>query len=524
MFKIIIKRAKKITFALIWYMKKSGTIFFIIFFCLSCFSHARNFAAPKHEYRAVWLTVIENLDWPSEQTAVPFSEDMQKNELRNILDSLKALNVNCVMLQTRVRGDLIYPSRLEPFSYLFTGVPGSSPGYDPLAFAIEECHKRGMQLHAWVVTLPLGKDEHIAMLGEKALPHRDRDLCTRYGGAWYMEPGNPATSAYITGIVKEIVSNYDIDGIHLDYVRYPDKTDGYPDTELFRKYGGGLSLAQWRRSNITRIVRDVYACVKSVKPWVRVSCAPLGKYDNLTRYGSMGWDALNTCYQEAQEWLREGVMDILFPMLYFKGNHFYPFVRDWQENACGRHVVPGIGIYRLLPEYGGWDKSEISRQLFTSRAAGCAGTAVFRSSHLTGNVSGVCDVYFLAYRYPALVPPMTWHGSSVEPPCGLAVEPVEYGYRIRWNKVEPASGLPAVRYNVYVCYGDSVDTDDPKNLLSVMQDSAVCEWRCRKAPQITFAVTAVDAYGVESEPVEACCVINALQRESFLGSPVKAGW
>ena len=326
---------------------------------------AQNASAPKYEYRAVWLTTIENLDWPKSLVKSKEDVERQQKELCVILDSLHELNINTVLLQTRVRGDVIYPSSIEPFSHVLTGVEGKSPGYDPLAFAIEECHKRGMQLHAWLVTLPLGKDEHIKRQGKQALSRKRKELCTHYKGAWYMEPGNPGTAEYIVELVEEIVSKYDVDGIHLDYVRYPDRTNGYPDSALYRKYSKRMSLADWRRSNITAIVELVYKSVKAKKPWVRVSSAPLGKYDDLTRYSSLGWDAYNAVYQEAQKWMKDGVMDALFPMLYFNGNNFYPFVLDWCENSYGRHIVPGVGIYRLSPQYGGWDEIEIERQFRT---------------------------------------------------------------------------------------------------------------------------------------------------------------
>ena len=175
-------------------MNNIRTIIFLLLLLFSGTVKAQHPAPPKYEYRAVWLTVIENLDWPKSVACTPQDAENQKRELAAMLDTLQAMKVNTVLLQTRVRGDLIYPSAIEPFSHLFTGVVGQSPGYDPLAFAIEECHKRGMQLHAWIVTMPLGKDEHIALMGNKALPRRRRSLCSHYDGAWYMEPGNPATS------------------------------------------------------------------------------------------------------------------------------------------------------------------------------------------------------------------------------------------------------------------------------------------------------------------------------------------
>lgn len=478
-------------------------------------------ASPKYEYRAVWVTVIENLDWP--RTVARDSEgiERQKAELLSLLDSLQAMHVNTVLLQTRVRGDLIYPSRIEPFSYLFAGATGKDPGYDPLAFAIEECHKRGMQLHAWIVALPLGKDNHIQRQGKQALPRRRRDLCTHYGGQWYMEPGNPATADYIVELVKEVVSNYDIDGLHLDYIRYPDRTAGYPDAALHRKYGKGLPLAEWRRRNVTEIARAVYRCVKELKPWVRVSSAPLGKFDDLTRYSSLGWNAYDAVFQDAQGWMRDGIMDILFPMLYFKGNNFYPFVLDWQENSCGRHIVPGVGAYRLLDEYGGWSPIELERQMNTSRTAGTAGTAMFRAEHLVGCAY---DAYCRVYDKPAFVPPMDWgKGSAPSSPEILFTERNDSVMSLRWSAVHGAVGEPPVRYNVYGSLGDSVDTSNIDNLLAASLTDCSFEWHCRTFSPLTVAVTAVDAYGRESAPA----VVARGDEDSFVEElllPEQAVW
>ena len=477
--------------------------------------------SPKYEYRAVWVTVIENLDWP--RTIAGDSEGVarQKAELIALLDSLQAMHVNTILLQTRVRGDVIYPSAIEPFSYLFAGKTGKSPGYDPLAYAIEECHKRGMQLHAWIVTLPLGKDSHVYRQGKQALSRRRADLCTHYGGQWYMEPGNPQTADYIVQLVKEVVSNYDIDGLHLDYIRYPDRTAGYPDAALYRKYGKGLTLSDWRRKNITTIARAVYACVKELKPWVRVSCAPLGKFDDLTRYSSLGWNAYDAVYQDAQGWLRDGIMDILFPMLYFKGNNFYPFVLDWQENSHSRHIVPGIGTYRLLPEYGGWSSLELERQMRTSRSAGTAGTAMFRAEHVVG-----CgyDAFTRVYHKPAFVPPMEWGaGSAPQAPQAVLAQRNDSLMSISWGAVHAADGEPPVRYNVYGSLGNSVDIENIDNLLASSLATTSFVWRCRTFSPLTLAVTAVDAYGRESAPAVVVSDDERFQHEITLPEPTTWG-
>lgn len=504
-------------------MRYVKILFISFLFLFACALQAQQAGVPKYEYRAVWLTTIENLDWP--KTLVKSSADIarQQQELCAVLDSLKELNVNTVLLQTRVRGDVIYPSGIEPFSHVLTGVEGKNPGYDPLAFAIEECHKRNMQLHAWIVTMPLGKDVHIARQGKMALSRKKRDLCTYYRGAWYMEPGNPKTKDYLVEIVKEIVEKYDVDGIHLDYIRYPDRTAGYPDASLHKKHGKGHSLAAWRRDNITRIAREVYESVKSVKPWVRVSCAPLGKYDNLTRYNSLGWDARNAVFQEAQNWMRDGIMDILFPMLYFNGNNFYPFVRDWQENSYGRHVVPGIGIYRLVPEYGGWPVVEIKRQMETSRTAGTAGTAMFRTAHVLDNTVGGRELFAAMYNTPALVPPMDWCGEKPASPLLCKTELAEHTVTVEWNAVKNVDGQPAVRYNVYAAVGDTVDVNDIRNLLVASLSDTVYSWKCRTGAPLSVAVTAVNCYGVESDPVTTLFRVKSQLLET-VSLPEPQGW
>lgn len=493
-----------------------------LFFLLQSFSYARDY--PKYEYRAVWLTTIENLDWPRTLAVSPSSVEKQKQELCTLLDSLKMLNVNTVLLQTRVRGDVIYPSRIEPFSHVLTGVEGKHPGYDPLAFAVDECHKRGLQLHAWIVTMPLGKDDHIKRQGKLALSRKRKELCTRYNGAWYMEPGNPATDEYIVALVKEIVNGYDVDGIHLDYIRYPDRTKGYPDGQLHHRYGGGRSLASWRRSNVTRMARAIYSCVKELKPWVRVSCAPLGKHDDLSRYSSLGWNAHDAVFQDAQAWLREGIMDILFPMLYFKGNNFYPFVRDWQENSYGRHIVPGIGVYRLQPQYGGWPKLEIERQLSTSREAGTHGTAMFRTAHLVGDAGGSLALYSKLYPAPALVPPMDWASPAPDAPDGFEAVRTSGGVELRWKTSATEDGMPSIRYNVYGALNDTVDVASARNLLASSLDSVSYSWQCRTSAAMSVAVTAVNAFGVESSPAVLVLPSESGSAVSELTLPELSGW
>lgn len=148
-------------------------------------------AQPKHEVRAAWLTALYGLDWPCTRAVSPQSIRKQKEELVDILDKLKAANFNTVLFQTRTRGDVLYPSSIEPFNSILTGKSGGNPGYDPLAFAIEECHKRGMECHAWMVTIPLGNRKHVASLGNRSVTKRMKDICVPYKNEYFLNPGHP---------------------------------------------------------------------------------------------------------------------------------------------------------------------------------------------------------------------------------------------------------------------------------------------------------------------------------------------
>ena len=216
-------------------------------------------------------------------------------------------------------------------------------------------------------------------------------LCVRHGDSWYLDPGQPGTADYLASLCREIAANYDVDGIHFDYIRYPENAVKFNDAASYRKYGKRQNKADWRRSNMTRCVRAMYRAVKAAKPWVKVSSSPVGKFSDLSRYPSYNWNAYSAVHQDAQGWLREGIQDMLFPMMYFRGNHFYPFAIDWKENDYGRPVVPGLGIYFLSPEEKDWPLEDITRELYFTRSLDLGGQAFFRYAYLNDNHKGLFD-------------------------------------------------------------------------------------------------------------------------------------
>lgn len=467
-------------------------------------SSAFGYSFPKHEIRAVWITTLDGLDWPTAQATGKKGIEKQKQELCHILDRLKQANFNTVLLQTRIRGDVIYPSLYEPYTASLTGETGKNPGYDPLRFAIEECHKRGMELHAWIVTIPVGSVQQIKSRGTKSVVRKKPSICKLYQNAWYLDPGNPQTDDYLAGIVREIVSQYDVDGINFDYIRYPEQAEKFPDKDTYAQYGRGKNKHQWRRDNITRIVQRLHNEIKSVKPWVKVSSSPIGKYNDTNRYSSHGWNAYKTVYQDAQQWLEMGIHDVLFPMMYFQDNQFYPFVLDWKENDNGKWIVPGLGIYFLNHKTANWTINDIVRQLYFLRNIQADGQAYFRSCFLLDNTQGIFDElqsYF--YLIPAVVPPMTWT-DSIAP--ATPTEPVftslERGVHLQWKA--SSDNLSPVYYRIYASDAYPVNIDNPANLIHARIEDTQYTFLPEFPWQEPFywAVTAVDRCGNESLPLE----------------------
>ena len=465
-------------------------IIFILFH-LAVASYGQSFYAvnpnPKYEVRAVWLTTIGGIDWPHSYAQSERSAEKQKEELRAILDRLQKANINTVLLQTRIRATTIYPSQYEPWDGCLSGFPGKSPGYDALQFAIDECHKRGMEVHAWVVTIPVGKWNSY---GCRQLRKRFPRLIKRIDQDGYMDPEATQTGCYLAEMCREIVQRYDVDGIHLDYIRYP-------ETWKFRI---GKDQA---RGNITRIVEKIHQAVKKEKPWVKMSCSPIGKFDDLSRYWSHGWNAYTKVAQDAQAWLKDGLMDELFPMMYFRGDQFFPFAIDWKEHSYGKIIAPGLGIYFLDPKEGKWNISDITSELYHLRNIG-EGHAFFRNTFLLDNHQGVYDFVTAHFnRYPALVPPMTWESNKrPQQPVTLCIEENEGTTTLRWdNSLQYEDGTaiktPSIYNNVYASKEYPVDVHDARNLILTRTTRRQLTTRTGNTPTY-YAVTTTDGFGNES--------------------------
>ena len=473
---------------------------------------------PLRETRAVWLTTIGGLDWPRIWVTDASSRERQKEELVRILDNYQRANINTVIFQTRVRAALLYPSKIEPWEMSLTGIPGQSPGYDPLAFCIDECHKRGMELHAWVVCIPIGTKQRQNGYGAASLIRKHPELVkTAKGGEMFMIPGKPETADYIASICQEIVENYDVDGISLDYIRYPESTFNYSDDELYPR-ASNLSKAEWRRENITRIVRRVHDVVKPIKPWVKLSSSPIGKYADTRRYSAGGWNCYNAVWQDPKLWLRENLQDMLFPMMYFRENHFYPFLFDWLEHSYGHPVAPGLAVYMLDPREGKWVLNDVRAQMHTSRNSKIGGMILYRAKFLNDNHKGIyktsCQEFF---PYPALPPRMIWSSDTIAPlpPRNLKCE----NGVLSWTEGNHQNEESYTYYNIYGSNFYPVDVTKAENLLQARVLSTQFELTGRATSRRYYAVCASDRFGNQSKAAQEQNVMTSLPPSTDAWNP-----
>ena len=331
------------------------------------------------ELRGVWVATVNNIDWPSRKG---MTVDEQKTELRAMLDRFAELRLNAVFLQVRPMADALYPSQYEPWSEFLTGQIGGDPGYDPLAFAVEEAHARGIELHAWFN--PFRGNVQTTL---RSYP---------YGRFVWMDPGDPVVRQRGLDVVSDVVRRYDIDGVHMDdyFYPYPEKDLPFPDDDTYAQYGAGMSRSEWRRDNINRFVQELYTTVKSIKPNIEVGISPFGIWRPGHPRQIQGFDAYEKIYADSKLWLRKGWVDYLAPQLYWqidKREQSFPALLHWwtRQDKLGRGIVAGMAIYRA-DRYG---TAEFARQIeLVRKDRGAVGFILFSAKRLMNDTAGLNPV------------------------------------------------------------------------------------------------------------------------------------
>lgn len=384
--------------------------------------------ALAREFRGVWVATVGNIDWPS-KPGLPADE--QKRELLAILDKCVALKLNAVVFQVRPMADALYESQLEPWSEFLTGTMGKSPGYDPLRFAVEEAHKRGLELHAWFnpyrARVPAAKSEATKDHITATRP----DLAKPYGKHYWMNPTHKEVQDRSLTVIKDVVTRYDVDGIHVDDYFYPyeeldanKKPIPFPDDDTwaaYQKSGGKLARDDWRRDAVNAFVKRMYLETKRLKPWVKVGISPFGIWRPGHPEGIAGLDQYAKLYADAKLWFNEGWVDYFTPQLYWpiaQEKQSFPKLLDWWagENTKKRHLWPGLYTGRVTGAEKGWPAKEVADQIALTRKRKADGAVHFSMKALLKNPGGVADELAKVYAEPALVPESPWL-TDAKPPA-----------------------------------------------------------------------------------------------------------
>lgn len=378
----------------------------------------------QREFRGVWVATVSNIDWPS-RPGLPTQQ--QKDELLAILDRAAALHLNAVILQVRPAADALYPSKLEPWSEYLTGVQGKAPFpyWDPLAFAVAEAHKRGLELHAWINPY---RARHPSARSPNSSDHisvTHPELVRRYGTHLWMDPGEPAVREHTIAVILDIVRRYDIDGVHMDDYFYPySENDAagrkipFPDSESYSRYraaGGTLARDDWRRENVNQLVHETYVAIKAAKPWVKFGVSPFGIWRPGYPARIKGFDAYAELFADSRKWLAEGWVDYFTPQIYWpigKPDERYPLLLHWwaQQNPLHRNLWIGNYPGRVTGRANGWPASEILDQIAMTRAEpGVTGNVHFSMKSFMPGADNLAERLVAGpYRLKALVPASPW--------------------------------------------------------------------------------------------------------------------
>ncbi|MDB4582235.1 family 10 glycosylhydrolase [Draconibacterium sp.] len=443
---------------------------------------------PKYEFRAVWVATVVNIDWPSEPG---LTTKEQQKEIIKILDMHQKLGINAVIFQVRPSADAFYQSELEPWSMYLTGTPGLAPEpyYDPLEFWIQECHKRNMELHAWLNPYRVAQDAEQPLAGNH-IAFKHPDWILKYGEKLYFDPGIPEARDFVIQVVKDIVTRYDVDAIHFDDYFYPyPLEEEFPDTTSFTLNNRGFAIeskSDWRRDNVNTTIKRLNEEIKSIKPWVKFGISPFGVWRNSTddpigsntQAGATNYDHL---YADVIKWQEEGWIDYLLPQLYWQIGHplvdFDLLANWWKEHSYGRAMYVGQAPYRINPESTTieWtEPNQIPKQIKILRnIPEIAGSAYFSSKHFNRNLLGFQDSLKLnIYRKPAIVPPMQWI-DDIPPKSVSKIK--KKGKNVRWKTIDTEDEMDKPkRFVVYLNEsGKEFDQNNSENMYQISSDTKI---------------------------------------------------
>jgi uncharacterized lipoprotein YddW (UPF0748 family) len=422
---------------------KQCALFLAFLFCV-CADAARtnnissDLIPPKidREFRGAWIAVVSNIDWPSKPG---LTTEQQKAELRALIQKAADLRLNAVLFQVRPACDAVYNSTIEPWSEFLTGEMGKPPApfFDPLHFAIQEAHARGIELHAWFNPYRAG---FIASktVSPKHIRNTQPKLVRAYGNLFWLDPGDAAVQNHTARVILDVVRRYDIDGVHLDDYFYPYPENGdFPDAPSWNRYrtaGGKLARSDWRRENVNKLVRRLQSEIAKEKAWVTFGISPFGIWRPGYPAQIKGFDAYERLYADARLWLAKGWVDYLAPQLYWSSGateQSYPVLLKWwqQQSLLGRAVWPGGAVTHAKR----WGTEEIQNQIELTRRSTLPGYIHWNLSSLCANGSLQKMLVNEVYSASALVPVNPGDAGPVSKPAITGEKKAGQEHLVRWS-------------------------------------------------------------------------------------------
>ena len=474
---------------------------------------------PKREFRGAWLHVIGQTQWQNK------TQDQQRKYIEEQLGLLQESGCNAVIFQVRPTADALYISDLEPWSAWLTGKRGKAPSplWDPMEYAIEEAHKRGMEFHAWLNPYRVTSSTKDVLPADHAVntePHR----FVKFSGQIFFDPAYQENRDFICEVVKDIVSRYDVDGIHIDDYFYPYPKDGKKfdgDGESYAKFGEGMEKNAWRRHNVDLLIEQLNKTIKDTKDWVRFGVSPFGIWRNKGNdprgSNSNGLQNYDDLYADVLLWAEKGWIDYLAPQLYWSldlavapSRHLAEW---WNENANGVDVYIGQDVNRTMntedPKNN--DKNELDTKVRLSRELpNVKGNIWWHGYWVTENLNGVLDSLAMKYQSTLALPP-AYGDQALKPRKVNNLKLVKNNNQVflTWEKPQTsgdALATDAVKYVVYQFFPDEeIDINDAETIISITPFNKVLVEDISAGPTAegsTFIVTSVDRMNRESEPVK----------------------
>lgn len=489
-------------------------VFFLLLMAGGVFAQVQTGSAyPKREFRAAWIQSVNG-----QFRGMP-TEKLKQN-LIGQLNSLQKAGINAIIFQVRLEADALYASRLEPWSRFLTGVQGKAPEpyWDPMQFMIDECHKRGMEFHAWINPYRT-KTTLKSELAPNHVYNIHPEWFVTYGDQLYFDPALPESRRHICMVVSDIVSRYDVDAIHMDdyFYPYPIKGKDFPDDASFARFGGGFSnKGDWRRSNVNVLIKKLHETIREIKPWVKFGVSPFGIYRNESSdpLGSKtkGLQNYDDLYADVLLWAREGWIDYNIPQIYWHIGHpvadYETLVKWWARNTENRPLFIGQSVMNTVQNADPKNPSinQLPRKMALQRAyQTIGGSCQWPASAVVENAGKYRDALIAEYhKYPAL-PPVFDFMDNEAPANVRKMKPVwtEDGYILFWTAPKYKEEMNrAIQYVVYRFNDkEKVNIDDPSHIVAITRDNFYKLPYEDGKTKYRYVVTALDRLHNESKSV-----------------------